>query len=61
MHPVVSRLILQLALSAAFGAGQLIFAMAASQASLASAGTQVQPSMSAIIAAPPAPAGIGWG
>jgi hypothetical protein len=61
MHAVISRLVLQLALGAAFGAGQLIFAMAVTHASLASANTQVQPTASAIITTPPAPAGIGWG
>jgi hypothetical protein len=61
MHIVIHRLILQLALGAAFGAGQLIFAMAASHASLVGASMQVQPGAAAIVTAPSAPAGIGWG
>ena len=61
MGVIISRLVLQLALGAAFGAGQLVFATVASHTSLIGAGTGVRPSAAAIITAPAAPAGIGWG
>ena len=61
MHAVISRLVLHLALGAAFGAGQLVSTMAVSHASLASVDTLMQPSASASKTASPAPVRIGWG
>lgn len=61
MMAVLNRLTLQLALGAAFGAGQLILAMVTAPTPFASRGPQFQPTVSATTTSLPAPVGVGWG
>jgi hypothetical protein len=65
MIAVLNRLILQLALGVAFGAGQVILAMVTAPVPVASRGTQFQPTVTATTIATtpalPAPVGAGWG
>lgn len=57
MSAIVSRLVLQLALGAMLGAGQLVLGMAA-----AGAGAPAQPvTSSATGSVPQEPVGFGWG
>ena len=61
MTTIIHRLILQLALGAAFGAGQLVFSMAATHASLALTSAPQSQNAVSVTKAPDVPVGLGWG